>query len=445
MTKPLNLKDPDQYDKYLFAQCSAKSIKRKPLTFDEFYAFMCKYEPPLLSNFYLISPNFARYALKDREYQEFYVQPWHEKEAERAEYAARARNPIRAQLLQTSKEFVADFKPPDYLIVGVFQRRFIYAITAPTGSGKTAVVLRIAAHVDQGLELCGKKVRRGRVIYFAGENPDDVRCRWIKQCEDMGVDPTMSNVVFMAGTTDLRKMRAQIDEEVKKFGDIALVIIDTNAAYFTGDDENSRTQLGDHARMLRTFCDLPGGPTVLVTCHPTKNPDIQNMVPAGGGSFLNEIDGNLAAIKSPDSMIVEVQHNKWRGLEFDPLYFKLVPCTSELLKDSAGELLWTVIAKPVTDEEQQATEVARRDRKSEVLLLLHKRKTGLSYAEVATALDWKNNRGEPNRRLAQSVLTTMSRENLVEKKLDHYELTNKGKKIAIALETANRPEQENLI
>src|SRR5262249_10559787 len=88
---------------------------------------------------------------------------------------------------QPSGEFVADYRPPSYLIVPLLQRRSLYALTGPTGSGKTAVGLRIAAHVQLGQELAGMTVKQGRVLYLAGENPDDVRTRWIKQCEEMGV------------------------------------------------------------------------------------------------------------------------------------------------------------------------------------------------------------------------------------------------------------------
>ena len=199
----------------------------------------------------------------------------------------------KQQLLQSSAEFVAGFVPPDYLVDGLLQRRYIYSLTAPTGSGKTAIALRIVAHIALGLELAGREVDQGRVLYFAGENPDDVRARWIKQCEELGQDPDEMDVVFLAGTPAIadKVIRKQIDDEAGKFGDFKLVVIDTSAAYFKGDDENSNTQLGTHARMLRSFVDLPGGPTILVTCHPTKNFDPLNLLPRGGGAFLNEVDG----------------------------------------------------------------------------------------------------------------------------------------------------------
>ena len=108
---------------------------------------------------------------------------------------------LKTKLMQSSAEFVAGFKPPDYLIDGLMQRRFVYSMTGPTGSGKTAIILRIAVHVAAGLALAGREVEQGRVLIFAGENPDDVRTRWIKLCEEMGYDPKTLDVVFMPFTS----------------------------------------------------------------------------------------------------------------------------------------------------------------------------------------------------------------------------------------------------
>ena len=56
------------------------------------------------------------------------------------------RRPMEQQrLIQSSVEFVAGFQPPDYLVDGLLQRRFIYSFTAKTGGGKTSIMLLLAA------------------------------------------------------------------------------------------------------------------------------------------------------------------------------------------------------------------------------------------------------------------------------------------------------------
>jgi hypothetical protein len=78
-------------------------------------------------------------------------------------------------LIQSSAAFIAAYVPPDYLIDGLLQRRYCYSLTGRTGDGKTAIALLVAAHVGIGKPLASREVEKGRVVIFAGENPDDVR------------------------------------------------------------------------------------------------------------------------------------------------------------------------------------------------------------------------------------------------------------------------------
>jgi len=73
-----------------------------------------------------------------------------------------------------------------------------------------------------------------------------------------------------------------------------LVVVDTVAAYFEGDDDNDNVQMGNYARLLRSMTKLPGGPCVLALAHPTKRAADDDLIPKGGGPFLNEVDGNVA-------------------------------------------------------------------------------------------------------------------------------------------------------
>jgi Bifunctional DNA primase/polymerase, N-terminal len=57
----------------------------------------------------------------------------------REKIGKRAQQPsLPKRLLQSSAQFTGSFVPPDPLISGILQRRFIYALTGHTGRGKTA-------------------------------------------------------------------------------------------------------------------------------------------------------------------------------------------------------------------------------------------------------------------------------------------------------------------
>jgi hypothetical protein len=65
-----------------------------------------------------------------------------------------------------SRDFVAGFSPPDYLVDGIVQRRFIYSLTVKTGTGKTAPALLMAASVAPGRPIGDREVAKGRVLYL---------------------------------------------------------------------------------------------------------------------------------------------------------------------------------------------------------------------------------------------------------------------------------------
>ena len=163
----------------------------------------------------------------------------------------------------------------------------------------------------------------------------------------MGFDPDEIDVFFVGGVYSIPERIAEIHAWSETNGEIDLAIIDTSAAYFQGDDENSNAQLGTHARDMRKLTELPGAPCVIVAAHPVKNATIDNLLPKGGGSFLNEIDGNLTLAKVPGGSRMHWQ-GKHRGVDFDPLTFELETVTAPLLVDSNGRDIPTVMARAIT-------------------------------------------------------------------------------------------------
>jgi hypothetical protein len=201
------------------------------------------------------------------------------------------------RLILTSAEFIAGYSPPDYLIDGILQRRYIYSMTAMTGAGKTSIALRWTGHVVTGRTMGTREVERGKVLYFAGENPDDVTARWFVLCREMGIDPATDMVQWVRGAMNMQSVTDRLNKELAENGnDYAMVVVDTSAAYFGGDNENDNTQAGNHARHLRGLTNVPGGPCTLILCHPPKNAG-EDMQPRGGGAFIAEMDGNIAGVQ----------------------------------------------------------------------------------------------------------------------------------------------------
>jgi hypothetical protein len=296
-------------------------------------------------------------------------------------------------LLVSSADFVAGFVPPDYAIDGLVQRRYLYSLTANTGHGKTAVALLLAALKALGRPLGDREVDKGHVLYFAGENPDDARARWIALCERLGVEPDAVNVHFLTGAGKLSDIAPRVTKEVEAIGcEVSLIIVDTSIAFFDGDDENNNVQAVLHARRMRTLIDLPGGPCVIALCHPIKKASRDDLLPRGGGAFLNEVDGNLT-FWNDDGVVTMHWLGKFRGPDFAPITFKLETATSEKIKDSKGRKMPTVLATALSKEDERKAE-ARTCEDEDALLTAIADNPRASFAGLAVALRWVSEKGE---------------------------------------------------
>ncbi|WP_332716677.1 AAA family ATPase [Pelagibacterium mangrovi] len=339
----------------------------------------------------------------------------------------------------TSGELVQGFVPPDYQIDGIVQKSFIYSMTAASGTGKTAILLLLSALTALGEPLGEREVRKGRVVYFAGENPDDITMRWIAAAEHLPFDATDINVHFIKGTFHIAEMFDLIRQDFERLGGVDLVVIDTSAAYFNGQDENSNTELGKHARELRTLTTLEGRPCVMVACHPTKNATTENLLPRGGGSFIAEMDGNLVCLKTDGGVRLHWQ-GKHRGPDFEPVEFELEKVTAPQLRDTRGRDVPTVMAKVLGSDQAKAKAAKARKDEDEVLIEIDA-DGGQSLASMAEALGWTKE-GNPHKDRVRRATDKLRRDKLVEFKGRKWKLTPAGHEALVELRTQRHHERQ---
>jgi len=333
--------------------------------------------------------------------------------------------------LLSKADFLAGYVAPDYLLDGVLQRRFIYSLTAVTGHGKTALALLLAQAVgsaDPNARFGPHAVEKGKVVYFVGENPDDVRCRTIGADSKRSDDPTQDRIHYIPGVFDIAELREKLVGKINEIGGADFVIVDTSAAYFLKDDENSNPQMGEHARLLRSLTKLPGNPCVLVLCHPIKHvTDPSQLLPRGGGAFIAEMDGNLTAWKHDDLVTLHHSPDKFRGPGFEPITFRLEKITTTNLVDSKQRLIPTVHAVAISGQEEEEQE-ASAERDEDLLLAQVNGKR--SVADLARACGWILPSGDPHKSKVDRVIRRLQHDRLVKPvRGRHWQLTDEGKKL----------------
>ena len=247
----------------------------------------------------------------------------------------------------------------------------------------------------------------------------------------MDFDLETIEVYFVPGRFKISELIEKIRDEVAKLGGVSLLIIDTSAAYFEGDDENSNVQLGAHASQLREL-GLPGGPTTIINCHPTKNATDDNLVPRGGGAFLAEVDGNLVCIR--DDTVVKLHwQGKFRGPDFAPISFQLRSVSHERLRDTENRVITTVIAEPLSEmAEQELTKAARSD--EDRLLPAIATDPTASIAALAQTLGWFTAKNEPQKSKVHRALGRLKDAKLLATERGQHMLTEKGSKVLKKME-----------
>ena len=320
-------------------------------------------------------------------------------------------------------EFARAYKAKSYLIENIIEEGRLYTLTAPTGTGKTAIALWLAERIARGQDFSGLSVTQAGVLFLAGENPDDVRTRAIAQAEAHDVDMAETALYFIEGAFSLGAQMEQIKTILAERPEIRMVVIDTLQAFFMGDDSNSNEQMKAMAMLLRRICNL--GVAVVVPAHPIKNPTKERNEPYGGGSFVNEIDGNLA-IWNTDGVIDFYWCKKFRG-NFEPFSFELFEHRLQSIQDAAGKPVESILARLIDDQREKELFKQARSAEDDVLVALsvnHGARTQTDLARAAGLIDGK---GQPQKMKVKRILGKLMSEKLVMQNRNGYHLTNSGK------------------
>lgn len=334
-------------------------------------------------------------------------------------------------------KLLRDFKPIESIIDGLpTGRGALVSLTAPTGHGKTTITTLMHVALCRGLTFAGRAVTRGAVLVLAGENPDDYTMHLAATAQDDGLtgedlSKTPGHLLVIPGTFAIDFEIGDILERLKAMRvELVAVFVDTSAAFYGGEDENSNTDMRKHASMLRELTKLPGNPTTIVLCHPTKNAQRDSLLPRGGGAFLAEVDANLTLWKDEAGIISLHWAGKIRGPAFDPVRFELAPIELSGFKDCRGQPIWSVAARHLPDDQAEQLRSKAVDDDDRLLVALQRR-PGASVRDLAIECGWTSGMGKPLHARADRRLKTLESQGLTQQdRRGKWSLTPKGAKEA---------------
>lgn len=334
----------------------------------------------------------------------------------------------------TGADFISSYAPPNWLIDRIVQHGRLYSCTSLTSHGKTAVWLYNGCMIHAGRKVGHLEAEPGNVVFLAGENPEDFKARMLGMARAFNI-PSKQLPFVLPATFPMTEAAAEIlRQQIAALGvPIALIIPDTAAAFFPGEDEDDNVQAGAYARTLRTFTTFPGNPAVVVPCHPVKNATQANLLPRGGSAFLNELDGNLTLWSEQLGELTTLHWQaKIRGPDFDPLTYRLKSVPTGY-HDTRSREVMTVIAQPIDDIEASNEAAQAVVNEDAVLKTLH-RNPSASLADIARNLGWikyddenPDDKGKPEKWRVQRALKHLERDKLTRKFRSKWKVTEAGK------------------
>ena len=219
-------------------------------------------------------------------------------------------------------------------------------------------------------------------------------------------------------------LRQRIDATEHTYG---LIIGDSIAAYFSGDNENDNVQMGASARSWRVLSTCRGTPAVIGLAHPIKNPDRESLLPRGGGAFIAEIDANLTLWAEGERETTTMHWSgKIRGADFTPVTFALTPVKLIGKEDRKGRPFMSVVAVAQSDE-QAEKKLSKAISDENVVLELLRRYPDTTTRAIAENAGWTDRDGKPLPSKVHRLLKSLRTNQLVKHWRGKWVITDLGK------------------
>jgi hypothetical protein len=333
---------------------------------------------------------------------------------------ARRRRTRRFRGFLSSAAFLALMQPPDYLVDGILLTGSTYTLTGKTGHGKTLVALLLAIRVACGDWFCGRKCKQGTAAFFAGENPDNVMMQFYSICRDLSVDAATLPIIWHRGVFDIEEALEIARRELTLHRDLSLCIFDSLQAFFQGDDDSQNMQMLNAAVNFRAMSEGHANrPAGLILAHPVKNAARDNLLPRGGSSVTNELDGNLTCWLDEEKRVVTLHwHGKFRGVPFDPVKLEMVVVKPEGLVDANGLQMPCTIVRPLLDT-REAELAQQSDSREMAILSAIKATPGITQGDLASLVG-------VSRSTVQREITALKKRKWLRDYSGVYKLTTDG-------------------
>lgn len=242
------------------------------------------------------------------------------------------------------------FEPKEYVVEDIAGRGEISGWYGPPDAGKSTVIVDVGCHVAADLFYCGKKVRRGAILYLAPERAAVTKRRvraWMQHysISDLPLAVVDAGIDLRTGEIDAMRIVATARELERLTGfPVMLIILDTLNRALAGGDENSSKDTGSFIAQVATV--QRGTKAHIAVLHHVPVDRTDRM--RGHGSIEGAFDITVAVNKDARN-IVTVQVDKGNDLIEKPA-FRFAFVTVSLGSDAAGKETTAPVLRWLEDE-----------------------------------------------------------------------------------------------
>ena len=295
------------------------------------------------------------------------------------------------------------YEPPDELIEGMLTSGDGSVLYGDSNSGKTFLVIDMAASVARGVTWMGKRTEPGLVVYLAAESPASVRGRlqaYQKHhgCKVPNFAIVQSPIDLFDGDADTNRVISLVHQLERQRGQkVRLIVGDTLARLSAGANENAGQDMGLVVRRfdrIRTECKAH----FLLIHHSGK----AAAAGARGWSGIRAaVDTEIEISDSPAGRCVEITKQRDLSTKGERIGFRLDVVTLGHTKwgEPATSCVVVPADAPVKQQNKRMGEV-----EGAVIEFLKAHKIGIKKAELAKHFDSRYQR--PNVYRAVKTLVT---------------------------------------
>lgn len=241
----------------------------------------------------------------------------------------------------------------DFVIKHFLPAQSLCSIYGPSGSYKSFLAVSWACHIATGQAWAGKKVAPGAVLYVVGEGGVGVprRIRAWEQINGLQADNLylVNRPVFPVRSSEVNEVLLAARQVEAECGlPVSLVVIDTLARCFGGNDENDARDMGAFIEGCDTIKQKTGA-TVLVVHHSGKD---EAKGARGSSSFRAALDAEFNVKREGEGNALILSCTKMKDAE-EPERKAYDLLTAELYTDEDGEAICSLVVRDVPREAKE--------------------------------------------------------------------------------------------